>query len=477
MEPYQKLVERFKEVQLLRSTSVILEWDEQTYLPKKAVQYRADQLSYLASKAHLLSTAPEVGDWLTACEQAGCPGNSDEAANVYNWRHDYNLATKLPVTFVEEFERTAALAREAWKEARQSANFAGFQAHLEKVIDLSRQKADLFGYKVSPYDALRDQFEPGATVSYLTPIFAELKSALVDLVQTISSGTQDGEPLAGKYPVAEQQTFNRQIATALGYDFDAGRIDTPTHPFATSLGPSDQRITTRYDETLFQVSLYGIMHETGHGLYEQGLAKEAFGTPLGTAASLGIHESQSRLWENHVGRSASFWDRWHTDAVRCLPNLNRFDPAAVIRGVQQVRPSFIRVEADEVTYDLHILLRFEIELALVEGRLEVKDLPEAWNARFQELFGLAVPDDRRGVLQDIHWSLGSLGYFPTYTLGNLNAAQLMFAAEKQVPGLSDQLAQGHYQPLLDWLRENIHQHGRRYLPAELMRRATGQTTQ
>lgn len=476
MEPYQKLVERFKEVQLLRSTSVILEWDEQTYLPKKAVQYRADQLSYLASKAHLLSTAPEVGDWLTACEQAGYPGDSDEAANVYNWRHDYNLATKLPVTFVEEFERTAALAREAWKEARQAANFAGFQSHLEKVIDLSKQKADLFGYKASPYDALMDQFEPGATVSYLTPIFAELKSALVDLVQAISSGTPESEPLAGKYPVAEQQMFNRQIATALGYDFDAGRIDTTTHPFATSLGPNDQRITTRYDETLFQVSLYGIMHETGHGLYEQGLPKEAFGTPLGTAASLGIHESQSRLWENHVGRSASFWDRWHTDAVRCLPDLNRFDPGTVIRGVQQVRPSFIRVEADEVTYDLHILLRFEIEVGLIEGKIAVKDLPAIWNERFATLFGIKVPNDRVGVLQDIHWSLGALGYFPTYTLGNLNAAQLMNRASSDIAGLNDSLARGEYRPLLDWLRDKIHRHGRRYLPNDLMTRATGKPT-
>ncbi|MBV8099967.1 MAG: carboxypeptidase M32 [Verrucomicrobia bacterium] len=477
MDSYQKLVARFKEVQLLRSTSAILEWDEQTYLPKKAVQYRADQLSYLASKAHLLGTAPEVGDWLTACEQAAYPADSDEAANVYNWRHDYNLATKLPVTFVEEFERTAALAREAWKEARQAANFAGFQSHLEKVIDLSKQKADRFGYKASPYDALMDQFEPGATVSYLTPIFAELKSALVDLVQTISSGTQNGEPLAGKYPVAEQQTFNRQIAAALGYDFDAGRIDTTTHPFATSLGPDDQRITTRYDETLFQVSLYGIMHETGHGLYEQGLAKEAFGTPLGTAASLGIHESQSRLWENHVGRSASFWDRWHADAVRYLPDLNRFDPDAVIRGVQQVRPSFIRVEADEVTYDLHILLRFEIEVGLIEGKIAVSDLPAIWNERFAELFGIKVPNDRIGVLQDIHWSLGALGYFPTYTLGNLNAAQLMNRASSDIAGLNDSLADGEYRPLLDWLRHHIHRYGRRYLPNDLMARATGEPTQ
>jgi carboxypeptidase Taq len=476
MDPYQKLGERFKEVQLIRSTSATLEWDEQTYLPKKAVRYRADQLSYLASKAHLLATAAEVGDWLAVCEQTGYPKDSDEAPNVYHWRHDYDLATKLPVTFVEEFERSAALAREAWKDARQAANFAGFQPHLQKMVDLSKQKADLFGYKASPYDALLDQFEPGATVSYIRPLFAELKSALVDLVQAIGSETKDGDPLTGQYPIGEQQAFNQLIAGAIGYDFDSGRIDTTTHPFQTSLGPNDQRITTRYDENLFQMSLYGIMHETGHALYEQGLPADAFGTPLGSPASLGIHESQSRLWENHVGRSASFWDRWYADAARCLTDLKRFDPATVIRGVQQVRPSFIRVEADEVTYDLHILLRFEIEVGLIEGTIAVRDLPAIWNERFAELFGIKVPNDRVGVLQDIHWSLGALGYFPTYTLGNLNAAQLMHRASTDITGLNDSLVRGEYRPLLDWLRNHVHRYGRRYLPNDLMARATGEAT-
>jgi carboxypeptidase Taq len=476
MDPYQKLVERYREVQLLRSTTATLEWDEQTYLPKKAVHYRAEQLSYLAAKAHLLGTAPEVGEWLEAGERTGYPVESDEAANVSNWRRDYDRATKLPVAFVEEFERTAALAREAWKEARQAANFVGFQPLLEKVVELSKKKAELFGYKQSPYDALLDQFETGATVNYIRPVFAELKSALVDLVRAIASDASDKEPLTGNYPISEQQAFNQLIAAALGYDFDGGRIDTTTHPFATSLGPNDQRITTRYNENLFQQSLYGIMHETGHALYEQGLVKEAFGSPLGEAASLGIHESQSRLWENHVGRSASFWERWYSEAAFCLPDLKRFDKSAVIRGVQQVRPSFIRVEADEVTYDLHILLRFEIEVGLIEGTIAVKDLPAIWNERFAELFGIKVPNDRVGVLQDIHWSLGALGYFPTYSLGNLNAAQLMHRASTDIAGLSDSLARGDYRPLLDWLRTKIHRHGRRYLPNDLMARATGEPT-
>ena len=476
MDAYQKLVERFREVQLLTSTSAALGWDEQTYLPKKAVEYRANQLSYLATKAHLLSTAPEVGEWISACEQVGYPEDSDEAPNLYHWRRDHDRSTKLPVSFVEEFERSAALAREAWKEARERSDFPSFQPHLEKMVDLNKQKANLFGYKESPYDALVDQFEPGATVSYIRPVFAELKSALVELVQAIGSKDDTEEPLSGNYPIAEQQAFNHLIAAALGYDFDSGRIDTTTHPFATTLGPEDQRITTRYDENLFQMSLYGIMHETGHALYEQGLPKEAFGMPLGNAISLGIHESQSRLWENHVGRSAAFWDRWYPDAIRCLPDLKRFDRSAITRGVQKVRPSLVRVEADEVTYDLHILLRFEIEVGLLEGTIAVRDLPAIWNERFAETFGLKVPNDRLGVLQDIHWSMGALGYFPTYSLGNLNAAQLMHRATSEISGIHEALAQGEYRPLLDWLRAKIHRHGQRYLPNDLMTRATGEPT-
>ena len=305
----------------------------------------------------------------------------------------------------------------------------------------------------------------------------QLRVALVELLGEIADESVQENFLDGHYPIDGQKALSKEIATAFGYDFAAGRIDTTMHPFATSLGPFDQRITTRYNVRRFEVSLYGIMHETGHALYEQGLRADRVGLPSGDAVSLGIHESQSRLWENHVGRTPQFWQLWHATACKFLPDLARYSPADLATGVQRVAPSFIRVEADEVTYDLHILLRFEMELALIEGRLKVKDLPEAWNTRFYELFGLIVPDDARGVLQDIHWSLGSLGYFPTYTLGNLNAAQLMNAAEKNVPELSEQIGRGNYAPLLRWLRENVHQHGRTYLPAELMLRATGEPTQ
>jgi carboxypeptidase Taq len=475
-EGYLNLCRRSREVYLIRSVAAVLTWDFETYIPKKAVQYRADQLAYLEAKAHSLFTAPSVGVWLDECEQHGFEHDSEEHANVREWRRSYGRATKIPVSLVEEFEKARTLARDAWIDARKKSNFSEFVPHLEKIIRLTRQKADLWGYEESPYDALIEDYEPGIRAAQIRPLLEDLRVALVDLLGKVRDKTLDAHFLDGEYPNAGQMALNEEVAAAFGYDFAAGRIDTTAHPFATSLGPFDHRITTRYNEKRFEASLYGVMHETGHALYEQGLRADRAGLPQGEAVSLGIHESQSRLWENHVGRTTQFWNRWHSTACKYLAELRRYAPAEVARGVQRIAPSYIRVEADEVTYDLHILLRFELELALIEGRIEVPDLPEAWNVRFRELFGLTVPDDSLGVLQDIHWSLGLIGYFPTYTLGNLNAAQLMFAAEKQVPGLQDQLSEGNYQPLLQWLRENIHQHGRRYLPAELMRRATGETT-
>jgi carboxypeptidase Taq len=474
---YPQLCERSREVYLLRSVAGVLSWDFETYIPSKAVPYRAEQLSYLEAKAHTLFTEPSVGDWLRAAEQAGFEPGSEEAANIREWRRSYDRATKIPVSLVEEFEMTRTIAREAWVQARAESKFSVFEPHLEKIVELTRQKAELWGYQESPYDALIDDYEPGITAREIKPVLEELRLALVDLLDEIADNEIQERFLDGHYPIEGQEAFSKEIATAFGYDFAAGRVDTTMHPFATTLGPFDQRITTRYNVKRFEVSLYGVLHETGHALYEQGLRADRVGLPSGDAVSLGIHESQSRLWENHVGRTPQFWHLWHAAACKYLPDIARYSPEALARGVQRVSPSFIRVEADEVTYDLHILLRFEIELALVEGRLKVKDLPEAWNSRFYELFGLIVPDDARGVLQDIHWSLGSLGYFPTYTLGNLNAAQLMVAAERTVPGLSGLLAQGNYAPLLKWLRQNVHQHGRRYLPAELMRKATGEPTQ
>ncbi len=476
--PYRKLLKRAREIALERSTSELLAWDQETYMPPKALGYRAEELAHFGGQAHRLFTARTVGQWINECEQQGFPTDSDEAANLREWRRRNDRATKIPARLVEKFQRTCTLAREAWREARQKSEFKVFRPHLQKVLDLNRQMADCWGFTESPYDALVDEYEPGVRASQLRALFAELRPAIVAVLGPAKerSASVPKDLLRGHYPVAAQQALNREVATAIGFDFDAGRVDTTTHPFCSGLGPGDCRLTTRYNEQDFTQSLYGIMHETGHGLYEQGLPAEHYGTPLGTAASLGIHESQSRLWENHVGRSPAFWEHWHPLACKHFPELEKLTPAQISAAVNRVAPSFIRVEADQVTYDLHIILRFELEVRLLERQLAVADVPACWNEEFEKMFGLKVAKDSDGCLQDIHWSMGALGYFPTYTLGNLNAAQLMRQGELDQPGLPAELAKGQYGSLLSWLRESIHRQGLRHPPAELMQRATGEPT-
>ena len=478
MDAYQSLRNRFREVALLASTGAVLGWDQETYLPPGGVDFRAEQLAYLSGLGHRMSTAPEIGEWLKACEDKGYAPESTEGTNVRGWRRSYDRATRLPAELVEEFSRTTSIAQSEWAQARKTSDFPRFRPHLEKLVDLTRQKADAWGWETCRYDALIDEYEPGANSARLAQVFAELGPQIAALVGPASekSARIPKDTLDGDYPVAAQQALNREIAEALGFDFQAGRIDTTTHPFCTGLGPRDTRLTTRYDESDFTVSLYGVMHEAGHGLYDQGLNGGEWGLPAGSAISLGIHESQSRLWENHVGGSPEFWQHWLPRAAHHFPHLARLSPGTLSAAVSRVEPSFIRVEADEVTYDLHIILRFEIERALIEGDLPVADVPAAWNEKFGKLLGLKVPDDARGCLQDVHWSFGLFGYFATYTLGNLNAAQLMNRALSAVPGLAGSLAGGHYAPLLTWLRENIHRHGMTYQPDGLMEKATGEPT-
>ena len=478
-EPYQKLVSRAREIAWVSDAGALLSWDQETHMPAKALPYRAEQLAFLSGWAHRAFTASVVGDWLSACEDHQFEANSKEAANVREWRRSYDRQTKLPPELVEEFERARTLAREAWVEARHRSEFPVFQPHLEKILELSRRMADLWGYQESRYDALLEEYEPGSTASQVRKIFSELRPQIVNILGPAAerSASIPKNLLAGHYPVPAQQAFNLEVAAAIGFDFAAGRIDATTHPFCTGLGPGDCRLTTRYNERDFSVSLYSVLHEAGHGLYDQGLSEEDHGLPAGSAASLGIHESQSRLWENHVGRSLEFWEHWHPVACRYFSEFNKLSPAQITAAFNRVAPSFIRVEADEVTYDLHIILRFEIEFRMMEGEVKVADVPALWNEDFRKMFGLQVPDDRHGCLQDIHWSLGSLGYFPTYTLGNLNASQLFQKAGRDQPGLSEELKRGEYRNLLGWLREKIHRQGQRYRPQPLMERATGEPTQ
>lgn len=476
---YRKLLKRAREISYLGSSAATLTWDLETYMPSKALAFRAEQLAYLGSEAHRMFTSKKVGALISDCEQHGFAPDTNEAANVREWRRRYDRATKVPARLVEKMERARTHAREAWKTAREQSKFRLFKSHLQKMVDLNRQMADCWGFTESPYDALVEGYETGVKASELRTLFAALRPAIVAVLGPAQerSAAIPANALDGHYPIAAQQAFNQKVAAAIGFDFQAGRVDTTTHPFCETLGPGDCRLTTRYDERNFAQSLYGVMHEAGHGMYEQGLIEEHFGTPLGSAVSLGIHESQSRLWENHVGRSPAFWEHWHPIACEHFPDLKRFTPAQVSAAVNRVSPSFIRVEADQVTYDLHIILRFEIEVQLIEGALKVADVPAWWNEAFEKSFGLKVKSDADGCLQDIHWSIGSIGYFPTYTLGNLNAAQLMRRAIQDNPNLENELARGDYARLLKWLREKVHGHGSRFTPPELMKQATGETTQ
>ncbi len=458
-----------RERALVATSASVLGWDQETFLPDAAHSWRADQLAWLSEKAHALGTSAAWGEALAAAEEEA----ADPALTAV-MRRDFDRETKLPGELVARQAQAASLAKQAWAEARKRSDFAAFAPHLETLLAIAREKADRWGYENEAYDALLDTYERGATAAGIAALFDTLRPRLRDLAAAAveHSARRDAKLPPGPYPVAAQQAFNARVAASLGFDLHAGRIDTTTHPFCTTLGPRDIRLTTRYDENDFTSSLFGVMHEAGHGLYEQGLPQGEFGLPSGDAASLGIHESQSRLWENHVGRSRPFWEKWLPVAAEHFPQLAGLSLDDFLAAIHRAEFSFIRVESDEATYDLHILLRFGLERRLVSGELAVRDIPAAWNESFRDLFGMTPPDDARGCLQDIHWSMGGLGYFPTYTLGNLNAAQL-FAAANADPAIAASIAQADYAPLLSWLREKVHSKGAVPTPAEIIAQATG----
>ncbi len=474
---YSELLRRVRESALLESCAGLLGWDERTYMPQRGSAHRAEQMALLARLGHEMLTAPVLGELLATVEASplGKDAESDTAANVREIRRQYDRAVKLSNELVEELARVTTRAQQAWQEARQADDFAAFQPWLEKVVALLRQKAQAIGYTSVPYDALLDEYEPGATTAEITQVFAALRADLVPLVSAIAASKMRPrrELLERDYPLEQQERFGREAATAIGFDFEAGRLDVTTHPFCSGLGPGDCRITTRYNVHHFNEAFFGILHEAGHGIYEQGLPAEHFGAPLGTAASLGIHESQSRLWENQVGRSRPFWEHFFPRAQRAFPSaLGDVALDDFLFAINDVRPSFIRVEADEATYNMHIILRFELEQALVSGDLQPADVPGAWNEKFKQFFGLTPPSAAKGCLQDIHWSMGGIGYFPTYTLGNLYAAQFMERARQDLGNLDGEFRAGRFGGLKGWLNAKIHRSGQRHRAGALCRRVT-----
>jgi len=477
---WTELTTRLREAATFASIRATLSWDQETVMPRQAAPFRADELALVATMEHERLTHPRLLELIARCEaDRELSADPAVAADLREARRDFERASKLPTELVRELTKLSSEAIEAWKEARKRSDFAAFAPYLSRQVELNRKKAECYGAPPGGelYDALLDEYEPGMTAAELTRIFTPLRAVLAPFIAGLTSAARkpsDG-PSRALIPIARQQEFCRLVAERVGFDFDAGRLDESTHPFTEGLAPGDTRITSRYADDRFTDALGSTLHEAGHGLYEQGLPKSSFhGQPRAQAAGLGLHESQSRLWENQVGRSRAFWTWAAGEAKRVLgAPVAQFSAEQCFESVNRVTPSLIRVDSDEATYNLHIMLRFEIEKALVRGDLAVADVPERWNERVRQDLGLTVPEDRVGCLQDIHWSAGAIGYFPTYTLGTLYAAQLWEALAREVATVDADMARGDFSQVLAWLRRNVHAHGRRYRSAELCEKVTG----
>jgi carboxypeptidase Taq len=476
---YEELRRFVHQTAVLQSVEALLGWDERCLLPAAAGDYRAEQMTLLTGLVHERQTDPRLGEWLDrlADSPLAADRDSESGITIRQLKRQYQKKTKLPKTLVEELARAAVLGQQIWQTARQHNDFASFAPLLEKTIKLKREQAQAVGYRECPYDALLDDYEPDELTSRVARVLGELRAELVPLVAAIGASPRKprADVLHRRFPVEAQARFGREAAEQIGFDFTRGRIDVTAHPFCTAPGPHDCRITTRYEEGNFSCAFFGTLHEAGHGIYDQGLPASLFGLPPGEAVSMAIHESQSRLWENLVGRHRAFWTHFYPTAKRefaaALGDVSLDD---FYFAINQVRPSLIRIEADEATYNLHILIRFELEQALINDELTVADLPTAWNEKYQDYLGVAPPDDADGVLQDIHWAAGLFGYFPTYALGNLYAAQFFAQAHSDLGDLPAEFALGRFRPLHDWLVAKIHQHGQRYTAAELVSRVTGE---
>ena len=476
-DQYKELWKLSREISLLSSIESILHWDNRTYMPQRASTHRADQVAYLAVLIHNLATEKRIGELLEDLGSGSLVDdeNSVEAVNVREWKRDYDRRTKIPRDLIERKSRNAINAESAWIEARKTDDFELFKPWLEKTVELNIEVAECLGYETEPYDALLDEFEPGACTSEVAEILGSLRDELVPLIRAVKESPRqpDLSIVKQNFPIRWQRDFVKKVAGSIGYDFNRGRLDETTHPFCIELGPDDTRITTRYYENYFNGAFFGVIHEAGHGIYEQNLPAEHWGTPMAESVSLGIHESQSRMWENMVGRSHALWEFWFPEAKKQFDSFSDVNFDDFHFAVNQVRPSFIRVEADEVTYNLHILLRFELERALINREITVADVPGAWNDKFRKYFGLDLKNDSDGCLQDIHWAGGMMGYFPTYSLGNLNAAQFYAKANEELGNLNEMFRQGDFAPLKEWLTAKIHSQGKRYRSGKLIELVTG----
>lgn len=478
----EKLSERLREVTYLGTAIAVLQWDQEVTMPKNGANARATTISLLAGLVHRKFLEIDHDGLLSelAKKLEAEKLSQNETTIVRETCRSFVRAKKLPEIFVKDLAQLSSKSQSVWAEAREENNFAKFAPYLAQMIGKKREEAELVGYTNSPYDGLLDSYEPGMTTSEIERIFSDLKSFLVPFIAHIrksklsNSARTHTNATSASFPIEKQIEFSKKIAERMGYNFDSGRIDASVHPFTTSFHPADVRITTRYNPKNILESIFPTLHEGGHALYEQGLPAKHFGTPLADAVSLGIHESQSRLWENMVGKSLPFWKHWYPKLQREFPGAFTASLRDFYTSVNTVRSTLVRVEADEVTYNLHIIIRFELEKALIEGTIAVKDLPKLWNERYKEYFGISPKTDKEGVLQDVHWSTGYFGYFPTYTLGNLYSAQFWNTARKQIPQLEQKISRGDMKTLRKWLQKNIHVHGKRYSAEALALEVTGE---
>ncbi len=474
-EKLEQLKEKLGEVADLGYAASVLSWDQQVNMPPAGNEARGQQLATLSKIAQEKFISEEVGRLIDDLQRELDGADSDDAALVRVAARNYEKARRVPPSFIAEQAIVTSKAFEAWMEARSKSDFSIFQPHLEKVVELVHKYISFFPPADHPYDTLLDDYERGMKTADVWAIFDGLRPKQVKLIKAVASAKQvKSDFLHRKYNEKKLIDFGAGVITKFGYDWNRGRQDKAPHPFETSFSVNDVRITTRYEEDNPLATLFSTMHESGHAMYEQGINPAYERTSLAGGASLGVHESQSRMWENLVGRSLPFWEHFYPALKKTFPSqLDGVSLKSFYKAINKVEPSFIRVNADEATYNMHIMLRLELEIDMVEGKIAVRDLPEIWNAKTEDYLGITPPDDAKGVLQDIHWSGGAIGYFSTYALGNLISAQLWEKINKDIPDLSDQIREGNFSELLGWLRRNIHQHGQKYEPQELVERVTG----
>lgn len=469
--PMEILDDLFADFNALSMAARIMDWDQQCFMPPGGAESRAVHTSILTRMAHNVIASDEFGEALEAASNE--VEDEEEQAVIRNLVRQRTLATKLPSSFVEKKTHAASIGHEKWVHARANNDFKSFADTLEALFELARQEAQYLGYKDSIYDALLDQYEEGATAADARSMFDTLKQPTIDLVKAIkATGPVDDSFLYGDWPKADQAAFTEMLVKTIGFDYERGRQDTAPHPFCTNFSVGDVRLTTRFKDYL-PSAIFGSLHEAGHGMYEQGSKMEYDRTPLAGGVSLGVHESQSRTWENIVGRSLAFWERFYPDLQAAFPALKPHSLEKFYKAVNKVEPSFIRVEADEVTYNLHVMIRFEIELAILEGKLKIKDLSEAWNSKYTEYLGVTPPTDTVGCLQDVHWSGGMIGYFPTYSMGNLLSYQIWNCLRKDIGDTDLFIRKGNFRPILNWLIDRVYSKGCLMTPRDLVMDVTG----